>query len=81
MGTGVDDSKKGSYKLFLICLVPVDLVLLIAGTALFLHIFWTSLFSGETPGFLLPIVSWFPFLALIFLIVHHIFSWIKTFRS
>ncbi len=78
MGSGGDSSQKNSYKMFLRLLIPVDLVLLAAGAALFLHIFWISLFGGAAPAWLLPIVSWCSFIALLLLIAHHAFSWYRT---
>jgi hypothetical protein len=71
----------GALKWFLRFLIPVDAALLTAGAALFLHIFWSGLFGGPTPPVLLSVVTWAAFIALITLILHHLYSWWRSVRA
>ena len=73
------EAVKTKLKLFLRLLIPADVAFIIAGFLLFLRIFWSDMFHGVAPTSLDPIIVWSFFAGVIVLMLHHVFSWYKSF--
>ncbi len=78
-----DNDHKAKYRRFLKWLLPPDVLFVIAGLLLFLHIYWSNLFGADlqAPSCLASIVIWCFFLGILCLMGHHIYSWCRTLRS
>ncbi len=81
------EDQRAKQKRFLILLIPADLLLVVAGVALLLLLFWAHLFSSPgapaatAPKGLEQVVVWCFFLGILWLVGHHIGSWCKTLKS
>lgn len=73
--------KKESYKTFLKWLIPADALFVLAGVSLFLMLFWGHLFGGKAPQCFSSVVVWAFFGGIVWLVGHHIVSYIRTLRA
>jgi hypothetical protein len=84
LGRLLDDPppvKRRSYKTYLKWLIPADALFLTAGVSLFLYLFWCHLFGEDAPTFLSIVAVWTFFSGIVWLIGHHIVSYVKTLRA
>ncbi len=79
----LSDDRKERYKTFLRWLIPADVLLVVAGVLLFLHIFWKNLFgeNATSPECFACVIVWCAFLGVLWLACHHVVSWFKTLRA
>ena len=73
------EAVKTKLRLFLRLLIPADMAFIIAGFLLFLRIFWSDMFHGVAPAWFDPLIVWSFFIGIIVLMLHHGFSWYKSF--
>jgi hypothetical protein len=72
-------SRKRSYLRFLKPLVPADVLFIGSGVVLFLKLYWANLFGrGAVPGWFSPAVIWTFVVGIIWLELHHAWSWFKS---
>lgn len=74
-----DDATKLKLKQFLRLLVPADMAFIVAGFLLFLRVFWADMFGGTAPASFDPVIIWSFFAGIVVLMLHHVFSWYKSF--
>ena len=73
------EAVKTKLKLFLRLLIPADVAFIIAGLLLFLQTFWSYMFAGAAPANLDCVIVWSFFVGVVVLMLHHGFSWYKSF--
>lgn len=73
--------RKNKYHTFLKFLIPADASFVSAGGLLFLNIYWENLFCGSAPNWFPLAIVWVFFLGIIYLVGHHIVSWVKEFSQ
>ena len=80
-------NRKEKYKKFLKWLIPADVLFVISGILLMVILFWGNLFDpngcppAKAPEFFSTIVIWTFIAGVLYLVIHHTASWVKTLRS